>query len=124
MPCLFVYSGDENGRIKDTLLYVHQTTHQNHMLKRYGSYLTLMDATYKTTKYDLPLFLLAVKTNVDYQVAGVFMVQQEKAEYIVEALNVLHDWGPEWKPETVMTDNSAAEILALKTVFPGKPEIK
>ena len=36
-------------------------------LERYGNKLCLPDATYKTTRYALPLFFVAVKTNVDYQ---------------------------------------------------------
>jgi hypothetical protein len=36
-------------------------------MQKYGHTL-LLDATHKTTKYALPVFFLAVKTNVDYQV--------------------------------------------------------
>ena len=50
------------------LLYVHQTKSQQRLLSRYGDELMCLDATYKTTAYTLPLFFLAVKTNVDYQV--------------------------------------------------------
>lgn len=54
----------------DGLLFVHQTRYQKHLLQRYGDELSLLDATYKTTKYSLPLFFVAVKTKVDYQVVG------------------------------------------------------
>ena len=46
-----------------------------------------MDATYKTTKYELALFFLAVKTNVGYSVVGEFVVQSETADQIAEALS-------------------------------------
>jgi hypothetical protein len=51
----------------DTLLWVHQEPWQQYLMKTYGHTL-LLDATHKTTKYALPVFFLAVKSNVDYQV--------------------------------------------------------
>ena len=38
-----------------TLLFVHQTAWQRRLLERYGD-VCLLDATYKTTKYALPVF--------------------------------------------------------------------
>ena len=58
------------GYTRQTMLFVHQTCFQRSMLKRYGNYACFLDATYKMTKYALPLFFLAVKTNVDDQVVG------------------------------------------------------
>ena len=77
-----------------------------------------MDATYKTTKYELALFFIAVKTNVGYSVVGDFVVQSETLEQITEALGILSSWNPEWKPQFFMTDYSEAEIGAIKSVFP------
>ena len=58
-----------------TLLFVLQSAWQRRLLQRYG-HVCLLDATYKTTKYALPLFFVAVKTNVDYQtvvgILGIF----------------------------------------------------
>ena len=45
-----------------------------------------MDATYKTTKYELPLFFIAVKTNVGYSPVADFVVQSETTDQIAEAL--------------------------------------
>ena len=41
---------------KNGLLFVHQTDFQQRLLLRYGNELSLLDATYKTTKYSLALF--------------------------------------------------------------------
>ena len=41
-----------------TFLYVHQEPWQQQLLKRYGNTISLMDATYKTTKYELALLTL------------------------------------------------------------------
>ena len=42
--------GDQNSK----LLFVHQTPWQKRLLRVYGNYIGLLDATYKTTRYALP----------------------------------------------------------------------
>lgn len=86
---------------------------QKDLLKRYGS-VCLLDETYKTCKYDLPLFFFVVKTNVRYEVVGVFVTQTENAKAIAEALNIFKEWNAEWKVEYFMTDFDTAEINAIK----------
>jgi len=39
----------------------------------YGSKMSLIDATYKTTRYDLALFFIAVRTNVGYIIVAEFV---------------------------------------------------
>ena len=73
---------------KNTFLFVHQTRDQQLLLKRYGD-LVLMDATYKTSKYALPLFMLAVPTNVKYLPVAEFVVESESIDNIREALEVI-----------------------------------
>ena len=100
-------------------LYVHQTQWQKNLLERYGNNISLIDATYITTRYDLALFFICVKTNVGYSVVGEFITQAETAEHISEALQQLRRWNPKWSPRFFMTDYSEAELLALEQTFPG-----
>lgn len=106
-------------RCSQTFLYVHQTQWQKDLLQRYGNNMSLIDATYKTTRYDLALFFICVRTNVGYSVVAEFITQAETAEHIGEALQQLRTWNPEWKPKFFMTDYSEAELLALEQSFPG-----
>ena len=106
----------------DHLLFIHQTANQKHLLQRYGNELVLLDATYRTTRYSLPLFFLAVKTNVDYQVVASFVIQDESTDSIKEALEILKGWNPEWQPSFCMTDFCEEEITAMEEVFPGDYE--
>jgi Amyotrophic lateral sclerosis 2 chromosomal region candidate gene 8 len=46
---------DNVGAPKNSILFCHQTEWQKRLLSRYGR-ICLLDATYKTTKYSLPLF--------------------------------------------------------------------
>ena len=86
-------------------------------MARYGNELSLLDATYRTTRYALPLFFVVVKTNVDYQVVGVFVSESETQEIIEEALSILKGWNPEWNPLYFMTDYCQEEIGAIKKIF-------
>jgi len=104
---------------KDGLLFVHQTKWQRRLLNRYGNELSLLDATYRTTKYALPLFFLVVKTNVDYQVVGSFVLQSEASSNIEKALKVISDWNPDWSPKSSLVDYSESEIGAVERLFPG-----
>ena len=101
-----------------TILWVHQESWQKDLLLKYENIITLIDATYKTTKYDLPLFFLCVPTNVNYTTVAEFVVQSEAAECISEALSIIKQWNPKWSPPFFMTDYSDAEQLAVNTVFP------
>ena len=81
-----------NKGYRQTLLWVHQENWQKDLLVKYGNTMTLIDATYKTTRYDLALFFLCVRTNVNYAVVAEFIIQSESAEHISEALSVIKGW--------------------------------
>ena len=100
-------------------LWVHQEQWQKDILVRYGNQISLMDATYRTTKYDLPLFFICVKTNCNYMVVAEFIIGSESVEAIVEPLKILQEWNPSWSPQYFITDYSDAEIAALEEVFDG-----
>ncbi len=107
---------DDGGESK--FLFVHQENWQQGLLLRYGSDLVLMDATYKTTKYTIPLFFVCVHTNVGYKVVAEFLCQNEDKECIAEALSIIKGWNPTWKPKYFMVDYSMAEINAIESEFP------
>lgn len=102
------------------LLFCYQTQQQRKRLLKYGNDMCLMDATYKTTRYALPLFFLCVRTNVSYQVVGTFVVQYSTIEAISEALQIFHQWNPSWEPRYFMTDFAEEEIQAIENVFKGR----
>ena len=80
---------DSNAQFSQTLLWIQQEEWQQNLMVRYGNTMSLIDATYKTTKYDLPLFFVTVRTNVGYKVVAHFIVQSETTEQILEAVNIL-----------------------------------
>ena len=51
-------------QITSSFLLVMQTARQRELLVKYGNTVTLMEAIYKTCKYNFPCFFLTVKTSV------------------------------------------------------------
>ena len=54
----------DEQKLEETLLYIQQEDWQKELLTHCGNIVTLMDATYKTMKYSIPLFFVCVKANV------------------------------------------------------------
>ena len=106
------------GNAGTGLLLVYQTSWQRQLLEKYGK-MCLLDATYKTTRYALPLFFLCVRTNVDYIVVATFVIQHEDSSSISEALGILKSWNTGWVPTSFMVDSCEAELKAIETVFTG-----
>ena len=105
--------------VDQNILFVYQSKDQKRLLRRYGNQMSLLDATYRTTRYALPLFFLCVRTNVCYEVVAAFVTQNEDASSIAEALEVIQQRNPDWSPKLFMVDFDKAEITALEEVFPG-----
>ena len=59
------------------MLFVYQSKDMQRLYQRYGKHLVLLYATYKTTKYLLPLYFLVVQPKVNYQVAAVIATPEE-----------------------------------------------
>lgn len=116
----FRHPCDHDGEgATDDLLYVEQTAQQKRLMALYGNHMTMLDATYKVCKYDIPLYFVVVKTNSDYQVVGTFSMQSEKSSSIAEALEKLKEWNSQWQPSVWMVDNCAAEQKAIQNTFKG-----
>ena len=109
----------DDGTSNNGLLFVHQTNWQRRLLNRYGNELCLLDASYRTTKYSLPLYFLVVKTNMEYKVVASFVTQSETTDAIKEALSVVMKWNPDWDPKHFMVDYAEEEISAVEDLFPG-----
>eukprot|EP00057_Strongylocentrotus_purpuratus_P021647 XP_011676121.1 PREDICTED: uncharacterized protein LOC105444050 [Strongylocentrotus purpuratus] len=123
----YVISGVEEEVIPSSsgtreFFFCHQTAFQRHLLHRYGNDMTFLDATYRTTKYALPLFFLAVRTNVGYSVVAEFIVEAETRAAITRGLQTIKQWMEEehlpWEPACFMTDFCEREISAIEEVFP------
>ncbi|XP_040280115.1 uncharacterized protein LOC120995157 isoform X2 [Bufo bufo] len=108
----------EEPKAEQNFLFCYQSEWQKKILVQYGNEMTLLDATYRTTRYALPLYFLCVRTNVCYAVVGAFVLQQERTEDIVESLKIIAGWNTAWAPSCFMVDFCLEEINAIEQVFP------
>ena len=101
------------------LLFVHANPFQEILCERYGNDIALLDATYKTTKYSLPLFFVSVRTNCGYKVVASFVIEQETTSAITEALQYVYQFLPFLRPKFWIVDYSEPELTSIETVFKG-----
>ena len=75
-----------------------------------------LDATYSCTFCDLPVFFVAVLTNVGYHIVGSLICENEMASSIAEGLTLLKLNGDNWAPSYVMARAvTITRILAIQT---------
>ena len=87
------------------------------MHQRYGNHMILLDATYKTTKYALPLFFVVVQANLNFQVYFITVLQEESTEMITKPLKIFREWNPKVSPKYALVDFGEREIKSLEIVF-------
>ena len=99
------------------MMFVYQSKEMKNMYKRYENQMILLDATYKTTKYALPLFFVVIQTNVNFQVCCVIGLQEESNEMITKALKIFKEWNPMVSPKYAFVNFDEREITSLEIVF-------
>lgn len=107
--------GDSDGPV----IFAHQSKWQQHIMQLYGRDMILVDSTYNTTVYSLPLFVVCVMTNVGYVSVASFLLSDEREESVATALKLLCEWNPQWHPTHVMTDFHDGQINGVRSIFPG-----
>lgn len=88
-------------------------------MKKYGKEVAVLGATYNTTKFELLLYMLAVRTNAGFVVVGTFIIGRDTKAQIAAALRIIRSWVPCWCPQYFLTDYDLREIGALGEVFEG-----
>ena len=73
------------------MMFVYQSKEMKNMYKRYGNHMILLDATFKTQKYALPLFFVVLQTNVNFQVCCVIVLQEESTEMITKVFKIFKE---------------------------------
>ena len=102
-----------------SLLFVYQSEWQKRLLNPHGKEVVLLDATYRTMQYALPLFFFVVKKNIDYQIVATFVTENETQDCIEESLQIIKSWNEDFLTQDGMTDYYTEEINAMENFFPG-----
>ncbi|CAC5404529.1 unnamed protein product [Mytilus coruscus] len=70
----------------EKFLFIHQSDFQKQLLLKYGQEMCLMDATYRTTQYAVPLYFICVPTTVNYMTVATFITETEDSNSIKKVL--------------------------------------
>ncbi|GBC09883.1 hypothetical protein RclHR1_00920001 [Rhizophagus clarus] len=104
---------------KTTKGFVFAHPKQLEKLQRHG-WLTLIDSTHKTNKYDWRLFTLYVRdTYGSWDVGAHFFVSNEDCDTVSEALKIIRSKCRQWSPRYFLLDQSGIEAKGIKKAFPG-----
>ncbi|KAI7947420.1 hypothetical protein MJO28_009328 [Puccinia striiformis f. sp. tritici] len=90
-------------------------------LAHINHHVALLDATYKTNRYNLPLLHVIgqTATNRSFSIAFCFMMYENDAGYLWAVENLRkHIWKPERTPPVFITDRETALRNVLTSVFP------
>ncbi|KAK9121057.1 hypothetical protein Syun_018674 [Stephania yunnanensis] len=94
-------------------------------LLRCFSSVILMDCTYKTNKYQMPLLEVVgiTSTHLAFSVGFAFISSESHANYVwaLENLRSILDWWP--KPDVFVTDRDLALISVIEEVFPSSSHL-
>ena len=112
-------------RLEDvqSFIYFHQSPSQRSMLEKYGStlYITQIKTSERSSKIlAVSMYLLAVRTNVDYQVVGTILMNKYNEKPLREILNLYKEVNEGWIPKYFMIDMSEDLLFSVTELFPGK----
>ena len=83
-------------------------------------WLTLIDSTHKTNRYDWRLFTLYIRDHYGcWDVGAHFFVSTEDSDTIAEALKIIRNICKNWTPAYILMDQSNIEANSIKKVFSG-----
>lgn len=91
-------------------------------LKKLGlhGWLTLIDSTHKTNRYDWRLFTLYIRDSYGcWDVGAHFFVSNEDSDTIAAALKIIRIICNKWHPAYILMDQSNIESNSIKKVFLG-----
>ncbi|XP_064485129.1 uncharacterized protein ZSWIM9-like [Ornithodoros turicata] len=113
---------DENQELQILLI---QTAHMKEALRSFPEVL-LLDATYRTNKLKMPLFVFAVQDGSGgTQVAGYAFVASEQQHVINSLLELFVTENPDTRrTQVVVVDKDFTEISAVRHTFPSSPAVQ
>src|ERR1051325_6509774 len=104
---------------KSTQSIVFAHPEQLKKLQRHG-WLTLIDSTHKTNRYDWCLFTLYVRDTYGcWDVGAHFFVSSEDGDTISDALKIICGSYCRWSPRYILSDQSSIEAKSIKKASPG-----
>ena len=76
--------------------------------------LVFLDATYRTTRYALPLLSICVYTNCGYCIVATIITENEDLASLAEAFERMKEANEDFNPADFMIDSSEIVVNAIK----------
>ncbi|KAL3191943.1 hypothetical protein MRX96_059446 [Rhipicephalus microplus] len=113
---------DENEELQ--ILFI-QTPHMQQAYKSFPE-VVLLDATYRTNKLKMPLFVFVVQDGCgESQVIAYAFVASEQCHHVTEMLNLFVKENPcSENTGVIVVDKDFTEISAIRSAFPSAPSIQ
>ncbi|XP_029823728.2 uncharacterized protein LOC115309605 [Ixodes scapularis] len=105
-------------RPEPQLLFCYQSKFMWNIMSKHGDGAMRLDVANKSNESFLPVFFVSVAAPHEYVTVGVFVVETEAVDCVVEALQMLRSWCPSFEPGHCTTNHRSVSISALCTVFP------
>ena len=112
-------SEEKNHKLLKDFIYCYQSKQQQLLLQRYNNGVTYFTKIKSDNFFPFSLYLLAVQTNVDYQVVGCFLVSKNFENGVKIALDKFTKWNKFWNAKYIFTDYEAEMVDAIQNVFKG-----
>lgn len=100
------------------LLFCYQSKFMRDVMSEYGSSAMRLDVANKSNEPCLPVFFISVRVHRERVTVGVFVIQSETTECIIEALQMFRSWCPSFEPRHWTVHYRQAHISAVCSVFP------
>ena len=106
------------------LLFFYQSPVQQILLNRYGSTVYIAEIVQPSELGSrvavVAIYLMVVRTNVDYQVVGTIVVNKYSKENVKKALVKCKEVNDSWSPKYFMVDKDDEHLLLpITELFPG-----
>ena len=111
---IFNYEKTADG-VVTALFCTHKTSLE---ILRMNPYILIMDCTYKTNKYKMPLRITATSATFFVGFGFIQNEQQPSYDFVLRSLESVYQQIGLLSPQTIMTDKDKALIRAIEDVFP------
>ncbi|XP_071948368.1 uncharacterized protein [Antedon mediterranea] len=109
----------EKSEEDSIFMLVYQESWQSNLMKSRLRALYVIDSTYKTHRYPLPLYTLWIYIDEKFICVAIIIMQCDATDDLAQALRHLKHWNPNWNPEYFLMDTQQPCWKAVEQTFPN-----
>ncbi|XP_033099141.1 uncharacterized protein LOC117102824 [Anneissia japonica] len=110
--------GKEKSEDDTLFMLLYQEAWQINLMKSRLKVLYVIDSTYRTLKYPLPLYTVWIYTDEKFICVATIIIQCDTTDDLAQALQYLRSWNPDWQPDYFLLDAQQQCWKAVEQTFP------